>query len=342
MRTAITQQKTDSKQNQKYWSVAVFAALLFFCASAEAQHADRTRRIGALMGQGANDAESQIYTGAFEEGLKKLGWTVGRNVQIDYRWTEGEPGRIRKYTEELVALAPDVILAAGGSHVGPLQQMTRTVPIVFVQVTDAVGRGFVESLARPGGNATGFTNFEFDISTKWLEVLKEISPRMTRTAVLRDPTNPSGSRQFDAIQAGAPSFGVEAIPLGLRDAGEIERGLTAFAQKSNGGVIVTPTFLAIVHRELIIALTNRLRVPAIYPFRYFVTDGGLISYGPDVVDQYRRAAGYVDRILKGEKPANLPVQGSTKVDLVINLKTAKLIGLTIPQWVLMRADRVIR
>ena len=342
MRTAITQQKTDSKQNQKYLSVAVFAALLFFCASAEAQHADRTRRIGALMGQGANDAESQIYTGAFEEGLKKLGWTVGRNVQIDYRWTEGEPGRIRKYTEELVALAPDVILAAGGSHVGPLQQMTRTVPIVFVQVTDAVGRGFVESLARPGGNATGFTNFEFDISTKWLEVLKEISPRMTRTAVLRDPTNPSGSRQFDAIQAGAPSFGVEAIPLGLRDAGEIERGLTAFAQKSNGGVIVTPTFLAIVHRELIIALTNRLRVPAIYPFRYFVTDGGLISYGPDVVDQYRRAAGYVDRILKGEKPANLPVQGSTKVDLVINLKTAKLIGLTIPQWVLMRADRVIR
>jgi putative ABC transport system substrate-binding protein len=328
-------------QNLKFALVACALALAF-CAPAEAQHADRARRIGALMGLGANDTESQIYTGAFEEGLKKLGWTAGRNVQIDYRWTEGDPSRIHKYAAELVALAPDVILTVGGTHVGPLQQATHTIPIVFVQVADAVGGGFVESLARPGGNATGFTNFEFDISAKWLEVLKEISPRMTRTAVLRDPTNPSGSGQFGAIQAVASSFGVEAIPLGLRDTAEIERGLTAFAKKSNGGVIVTPTSLAIVQRGLIIALTNRLRLPAIYPFRYFVADGGLISYGPDVVDQYRRAAGYVDRILKGENPANLPVQKSTKVDLVINLKTAKQIGLTIPPNVLARADRVIK
>ena len=310
--------------------------------SAEAQHPERMRRIGALMNLGANDPESQIYIAAFLDGLQKLGWTVGRNVQIDYRWTAGDPSRVRKYAEELVALAPDVILTVGGSHVGPLQQTTHSLPIVFVQVADAVGGGFVDSLARPGGNATGFTNFEFDISAKWLEVLKQIAPRMTRTAVLRDPTNPSGTGQFGAIQAMAPSFGVEAIPVGLRDASEIERGLTAFAHESNGGVIVTPSSLAIVHRELIITLTGRLRLPAIYPFGYFVTGGGLISYGPDVVDQYRRAAGYVDRILKGEKPADLPVQKSTKVDLVINLKAAKQIGVRIPPNVLARADRVIK
>jgi putative tryptophan/tyrosine transport system substrate-binding protein len=317
---------------------------VFLTAShiSEAQHPERMRRIGALMNLEANDSESQIYIAAFLEGLQKLGWTVGHNVQIDYRWTAGDPNRIRKYAEELLALAPDVILTVGGSHVGPLQQVTRSVPIVFVQVADAVGGGFVNSLARPGGNATGFTNFEFDISTKWLEMLKQIAPRMTRTAVLRDPTNPSGTGQFGAIQAVAPSLGVEASPVGLHDASEIERGLTGFAHEPNGGVIVTPSSLAIVHRKLIISLAARLRLPAIYPFRYFVTDGGLISYGPDVVDQYRRAAGYVDRILKGEKPADLPVQQSTKVDLVINLKAAKQIGLTIPPNVLARADKVIK
>ena len=322
------------------WLIATL--LLTSVAPAEAQHAERMRRIGALMNLSENDSESQIYLGAFREGLQKAGWTVGRNLQIDYRWTSGEAELVRKYAAELVALAPDAILTVGGSQVGPLQQVTRRVPIVFVQVTDPVAGGFVNSLARPGGNATGFTNFEFDISTKWLEVLKEVAPRITRTAVLRDPTNPSGTGQFGAIQAVAPSFGVEASPVGLNDASEIERGLTAFAHEPNGGAIVTPSSLAIVHRKLIITLAARLRLPAIYPFRYFVTDGGLISYGPDVVDQYRGAAGYVDRILKGEKPADLPVQKSTKVDLVVNLEAAKQIGLTIPPSVLARADKVIR
>jgi putative tryptophan/tyrosine transport system substrate-binding protein len=243
--------------------------LLTTVSVSDAQHSERMRRIGALMNLEENDPESQIYVAAFREGLQKAGWTVGRNVEINYRWTAGDPNLVRKYAEELVALAPDVILTVGGSHVGPLQQVTRSIPIVFVQVADAVGGGFVNSLARPGGNATGFTNFEFDISTKWLEVLKEVAPRMTRTAVLRDPTNPSGTGQFGAIQAVAPSFGVEASPVGLHDASEIERGLTAFAHEPNGGVIVTPSSLAIVHRGLIITLTTRLRLPAVYPFGYF-------------------------------------------------------------------------
>jgi putative tryptophan/tyrosine transport system substrate-binding protein len=226
--------------------------------------------------------------------------------------------------------------------VGPLQRATHTIPIVFVQVADAVGAGYVKSLAKPGGNATGFTNFEFDISTKWLELLKQVAPHMTRTAVLRDPNNPSGTGQFGAIQAVAPSLGVEVSPIGLSDAREIESGLNEFGREPNGGVIVTPSGLAIVHRQLIIRTTTRMKLPAIYPFRFFVADGGLISYGPDVVDQYSRAAGYVDRILKGQKPADLPVQRSTKVDLVINLKTAEQIGLTIPPNVLARADKVLK
>jgi ABC-type uncharacterized transport system substrate-binding protein len=274
--------------------------------------------------------------------LQKAGWIVGRNLEIEYRWTGGDPQLTRKYAAELVALNPHVILTAGGAQVGPLQEVTRSIPIVFVQVADAVGAGFVNSLAKPGGNATGFTNGQFDISAKWLEVLKQISPSMKRVAVLRDSANPSGTAQFGAIQAVAPSFGVEASPIGLHDTAEIERGLTAFTQQPNGGVMVMPNSLAIVHRAFIIAQTTRLRLPAIYPFRYFVTDGGLVSYGPDVVDQYRRAAGYVDRVLKGEKPAELPVQQSTKVDLAINLKAAKQIGLTIPPNVLARADRVIK
>jgi putative ABC transport system substrate-binding protein len=289
-----------------------------------------------------NDPQSKIYLDAFVQTLQTLGWTVGRNLRIDDRWTGGDAERLRKYAAELVALAPDVILAAGGSHVGPLQRATHTIPIVFVQVADAVGGGFVKSLAKPGGNATGFTNFEFDISTKWLELLKQIAPRMSRTAVLRDPNNPNSTAQFGAIQAVAPSLGVEASPIGLNDAREIEDGLNAFGREPNGGVIVTPSGLAIVHRQLIIRTTTRMKLAAIYPFQFFVADGGLISYGPDVVDQYRRAAGYVDRILRGEKAADLPVQRSTKVDLVVNLKTAKQIGITIPESVLYRADRVIK
>jgi putative tryptophan/tyrosine transport system substrate-binding protein len=303
--------------------------------------AERVRRIGALMFLAADDPESKIYIAAFLQQLQELGWSVGHNVQIDYRSTAGNADLIRKYAEELIARSPDVILTAGGSHVGPLEQATRTVPIVFVQVADAVGGGFVNSLARPGGNATGFTNFEYDFSGKWLEVLKQIAPLTTRAAVLRDPANPSGAGQFGAIQAVAQSFGVEASPVNMRDAGEIERGVNDFAQKPNGGLIVTPSSLALVNRDLIVTLAARLRLPAVYPFRFFVRGGGLISYGPDVVDQYRHAAGYVDRILKGEKPTDLPVQQSTKVALVINSKTAKALGLEVSPTLLARADEVI-
>lgn len=307
-----------------------------------AQPAVGTRRVGVLTYLEENDPQSKIYLDAFVQTLQKLGWTVGRNLRIDNRWTGGDAERVRKYAAELVALAPDVILAAGGRMLGPLQGATHTIPIVFVQVADAVGGGFVKSLAKPGGNATGFTNFEFDISTKWLELLKQIAPHMTRTAVLRDPNNPSGTAQFGAIQAVAPSLGVEARPIGLNDAREIEDGLNQFGREPNGGVIVTPNGLAIVHRQLIIRTTTRMKLPAIYPFQFFVADGGLISYGPDVVDQYRRAAGYVDPILKGQKPADLPVQQSTKFDLAVSLKAAKQIGLTIPPNVLAQADRVIK
>jgi putative ABC transport system substrate-binding protein len=309
--------------------------------AARAQQPERVRRIGALMNTAADDPESQANVAVFLQGLQQLGWTVGRNVGIDYRWTSGDADRVRRYAAELVALAPDVILTVGSSLVGPLQQATRTVPIVFVQVTDPVGAGYVASLARPGGNATGFTVFEYSISGKWLELLKQIAPGITRAAVLRDPANPAGTGLFGAIQGAAPSFGVEVSPLGLRDAGEIERGITAFAGGSNGGLIVTPSALAWVQRELIITLATRHRLPAVYALRFFVTGGGLISYGPDPADQYRRAAGYVDRILKGEKPADLPVQAPTKYDLVINLKSAKALGLTVPPQLLARADEVI-
>ena len=327
---------------KKMLFLVLIAFVLATVSASFAQHSDPMRRIGVFMYLKQNDPESQSYLTAFREGLQKAGWIVGRNLEIEYRWTGGDPQLARKYAAELVALNPDVILTAGGAQVGALQEVTRSIPIVFVQVADAVGAGFVNSLAKPGGNATGFTNGQFDISAKWLEVLKQISPSMKRVAVLRDSANPSGTAQFGAIQAVAPSFGVEASPIGLHDTAEIERGLTAFAQQPNGGVMVMPNSLAIVHRAFIIAQTTRLRLPAIYPFRYFVTDGGLVSYGPDVVDQYRRAAGYVDRVLKGEKPADLPVQQSKKIELVLNLKTASQIGLTIPPNVLARADNVIR
>ena len=300
------------------------------------------RRIGVLMASAADDPESQARIAAFLQGLQQLGWTDGRNVRIDTRWATTDADDIRRHAAELVALAPDVILAATGTAtVAPLLQATRTVPIVFVQVIDPVGAGFVASLARPGGNATGFTIYEYGMSGKWLELLKEIAPRVTRAAVLRDPAIASGIGQFAAVQAVAPSLGVELSPVDVRDAGEIERAVTAFARSSNGGLIVTASALATRHRDLIIALAARHRLPAVYAYRYFVTAGGLISYGPDLIDQYRRAAGYVDRILKGEKPADLPVQAPTKYELVINLKTAKALGLDGADTVLARADEVI-
>jgi putative tryptophan/tyrosine transport system substrate-binding protein len=270
-----------------------------------------------------------------------LGWTVGRNVRIDFRWAAGDIDRNRRNAAELVALAPDVILAAGSFGVGQLQQVTRTVPIVFVNVIDPVGGGFVESLARPGGNATGFANFEYGISGKWLELLKQIAPHVTRVAVLRDPSRASGSGQLGALQSAAPSFGVELSPIGLRDAGEIERAISAFARASNGSVIVTSGTQSIVHRKLIITIAARHRLPAVYPYRFYVSDGGLISYGPDHIEQYRFAAGYIDRILKGEKPGDLPVQAPTKYELAINLRTAKALGIEVPPTVLARADEVI-
>jgi putative tryptophan/tyrosine transport system substrate-binding protein len=307
---------------------------------ARAQQGDRMRRIGVLMYLAADDPEGQARLAAFALGLKQLGWSDGLNLRIDTRWANTDD--IRRHAAELAALAPDVLVAGTGTAtVAPLLQATRTVPIVFVSVIDPVGAGFVASLAQPGGNATGFTIFEYGMSGKWLELLKQIAPSMTRAAVLRDPAVASGIGQFAAVQAVAPSLGVELSPVDLRDAGEIERAVTAFARGENGGLIVTGSGLAFAHQDLIISLANRHRLPAVYWHRRFVASGGLISYGPDTIDPFRRAAGYVDRILKGEKPADLPVQNPTKYDLVINLKTAKALGLDIPTTLLARADEVI-
>jgi putative tryptophan/tyrosine transport system substrate-binding protein len=310
--------------------------------AARAQQADRMRRVGVLEARAADDREGQARLAVFLQGLQELGWTDGRNVRIDYRWAAADADRYRIYAAELVALSPDVILSSASASVAALLQTTRTVPIVFVNVIDPVGAGFVARLARPGGNATGFTPFEYSLSGKWLELFKEIAPNLTRIAILRDPALATGIGQFAAIQAMAPSSsGVELSPIDVRDPGEIERDVAAFARESNGGLIVTASSGAIVHRELIIMLAARHRLPAVYPFRYFVTSGGLISYGPDPTDQFRRAAGYVDRILKGEKAADLPVQSPTKYELAINLKTAKALGLTMPPSLLARADQVI-
>jgi putative tryptophan/tyrosine transport system substrate-binding protein len=308
---------------------------------ATAQQPDRMRRIGVLMSVAADDPEGQARMAAFLQGLQQLGWTDGRNVRIDTRWAAGNADDVRKYATELVALAPDVILGAGSFSLGPLLQTTHSVPIVFVHDPDPVGAGFVDSLARPGGNATGFTQYEYSTSGKLLELLKEIAPDVTRAAVIRDPAITAGIGQWSAIQAVATSLGVEVSPVNVRDEGEIERTIMAFARGANGGLIVTGSALANVHRKLIITLAVRHKLPAVYFDRFFVTDGGLISYGPDLVDMYRRGAGYVDRILKGEKPTDLPVEASTKYELVINLKTAKTLGLAVPQSVLTRADQVI-
>jgi putative ABC transport system substrate-binding protein len=309
--------------------------------TANAQQREKMRRIVVLMNLTADDPQSPVRLAAFLQGLRESGWTDGRNVRIEYLWGANDVERSRKYAAELVTLAPDVILASGSPAVAALQQATPTLPIVFVSVVDPVGSGFVDSLARPGGNITGFTLFEYGIGGKWLELLKEIAPRVTRVAVLRDPTLASGGGQLGAIQSVAPSFGVELSPVNMRDAGVIERGITAFARPANGGLIVTGSTLGTVHRDLIVALAARHRLPAVYPQRYYLTGGGLISYGADTTDPYRRAAGYIDRILKGEPPADLPIQNPTKYELAINLKTAKALGIEMPASVLARADEVI-
>src|SRR5262245_24459334 len=299
------------------------------------------RRIGVLMVYEESDPEGQVRAVAFRQTLEKLGWTEGRNVRIDFRWAEGLAERFRSHATELAALTPDVILATASPSVGALQQVTHTVPIVFVSVVDPVGAGIVPNLARPGGNTTGFTLFEYAISGKWLEQLKEIAPIVTRVAVLRDSASPAGIGQFAAIQSAASSLGVELVPLGKHDPAEIERGITEFVRSANGAMIVTASSSARIHRDLIIKLAARHGLPAVYSDRLFVAAGGLLAYGPDRVDLYRRAAGYIDRILKGEKPADLPAQAPTKYDLVINLKTAKTLGLTVPPTLLARADEVI-
>ena len=309
--------------------------------AARGQQQSGMRRIGVLMNLAADDSEGQTRVATFVQDLQHLGWTDGRNVRIDFRWGAGDSDRMRKYATELVALAPDVILAGSGVTMPALLQATRTVPIVFVQTADPVGGGYVASLGRPGGNATGFTNFEYGMSGKWLELLKQIAPRVTRVVVLRDPTVTDGTAQFAAIQAVASPFGVELSPIDVRDPNEIVRAVAAFARGSNDGMIVVAGALAAIHRELIIKLAERHRLPAVYPYRYFIITGGLVAYGPDPIQQYRGAAGYVDRILKGEKPADLPVQAPTKYDLVINLKTAQTLGLEVPPTLLARAAEVI-
>ena len=307
---------------------------------ARGQQTERVRRVGVLMALGADDPESKARVTAFVQGLAQLGWIIGQNVQVDYRWALNFDD-VHRYVAELVALAPDVILTHSSATVAPLLQATRTVPIVFTLIVDLVGAGYVDSLAHPGGNATGFTIHEYAIGAKWLELLKQIAPTVTRVAVIRDPAIAAGTGMFGAIQSVASSFGVELNPVGVRDGGDIERAITAFARSSNGGLIVTGSVPASANRELIVALAARHRLPAVYFTRYFVTGGGLISYGPDYVDQFRLAAGYVDRILKGEKPADLPVQAPTKYELAVNLKTAKALGLDVPQSLLARADEVI-
>jgi putative ABC transport system substrate-binding protein len=306
-----------------------------------AQQGERMRRIGVLMNRAAGDPEGQARLVVFLQGLQQLGWTDGGNVRIDTRWGEDDVDRSRKYATELVSLAPDVVLAGGTIGVTAMRHASRTIPIVFAAVGDPIGAGVVDSLTRPGGNATGFMIYEYSFVGKWLEILKQIAPSVTRVAVLRDPTNPAGLATFGAIRATAQPLGVDVSPVNTQNAAEIERGVVAFAHSPNGGLIVTPHAAASVHRSLVVALAARYKLPAVYPFRYHATGGGLISYGPDLVDQFRLAAGYVDRILKGEKPADLPVQAPTKYEMVINLKTAKALGLNVSNALIGRADEVI-
>jgi putative tryptophan/tyrosine transport system substrate-binding protein len=308
---------------------------------ARAQPRERMRRVGVLSPFPADDVEGQARLTAFAQALQQAGWTLGQNLRLDYRWGDGTPDTLRKYATELVELKPDVILASSSASISALLQVTRTVPIVFAAVADPVGAGYVESLARPGGNATGFTALEYSFAGKWLDLIKEVAPYVTRLAVLRDSTIAAGPGQFGVLQAFAPSLGLELHPVELRDAGELERSINAFAQSANGGLVITGTPAAVIHRDLIVALATRHRLPSIYYSAFYCAAGGLICYGSDFLDQFRRAAGYVDRILRGEKPADLPVQAPTKYELVINLKTAKALGLSVPQSLLSRADEVI-
>ena len=321
--------------------IALLGGTVAWPLAAPAQQGQPVRRVGVLLTLAADDPETRVGLAAFRQGLLQSGWEEGRNAQIVYRSAEGDADRIRQYVADMITLAPDVIFALGTANVERLIQATRTVPIVFAYVADPVGAGFVESLARPGGNATGFIQFDYGLSAKWVELLKEIAPGVTRAAVLRDPAISSGIGQWGAIQTAAPSFGIEVSPVDVRDVGEIERAVATFARSTNGGLIVTGSALSAVHGDLIIALATRYKLPAVYFLRRFITRGGLVSYGPDIIDQYRRAAGYVDRILRGEKPADLPVQAPTKYDLVINLKTAKALSLSVPQSLLARANEII-
>jgi len=316
------------------------AATITWPVTARAQQAGRMRLVGSLNILAEDDPESRLRIATFKQSLKELGWTEGGNVRIEARWAGGDDGLLRKYAAELAALTPDVILTSGSVTVRPVQQATRTVPIVFVQVVDPVGSGYVDNLSRPGGHTTGFTLFEYSLSGKWLELLKEIAPKVTRVAVIRDPTRGSGIAQFAAMQTAAPSLGMELSTINASDVHDMERGIAAFARSTNGGLIVTSGGTGF-HRDAIIPLAARLRLPAVYPYRYYATEGGLVAYGPNTIDQYRRAAKYVDRILKGEKPADLPVQAPTKYELVINLKTAKALGLEVPSSLLARADEVL-
>jgi putative ABC transport system substrate-binding protein len=321
--------------------IRLFGGAAAIPIAARAQQSERVRRIGVLMYLAEDDPGGKARMAAFIEGLQQLDWKIGRNVQIDIRWGAAEAVRSRKYAAELATSAPDVILATASETTAALREATRTLPIVFVGVTDPVGAGYVASLARPGGNATGFTFVEYGIGGKWLELLKEIAPGVTRAAILRDPTLPVGIGLLGAMQSLAPSLGMETTPVDVRDAGEIERAIADFARSPNSGLVVTPSPAAIVNRKPIIALAAQHRLPAVYSPSTFAKDGGLISYGPDPIGIYRQAAGYVDRILKGEKPADLPVQAPTKYELIINLKTAKALGIAIPPSVLARADEVI-
>jgi putative ABC transport system substrate-binding protein len=321
--------------------ISLLAGAVVWPAVTRAQPSERMRRIGFLMFLAEDDPGAKARIAAFIEGLQQLDWTLGRNLQIEIRWGAADAVRSRKYAAELVALAPDVIVAAGSETTAALREATRTLPIVFVAVSDPVGAGYVASLARPGGNVTGFTFVEYGMSGKWLELLKEIAPRVTRAAILRDPTLAAGTGQLGAIQSVAPSLGVETSPIDTRDAGEIERSITDFARTPNAGLVVVAVPGAIVNRKLIITLAAQHRLPAVYFQNIFPRDGGLISYGPDPTALFRQAAGYVDRILKGEKPADLPVQAPTKYELVLNLKTAKALGLTVPPSILSRANEVI-
>ncbi len=305
-----------------------------------AQQPERVRLIGMLNALGSDDPEAQARIAVLEQTLQQLGWVVGRNLKVEIRQIGGDVDRVRSYAAELVALAPDVILTIGSVAVGPLQQATRTIPIVFVNAPDPVGAGFVQSMAHPGGNITGFSNFEYSMSGKWAELLKQIAPNVTRALVLRDPTSAAGIGQFAAVRSVAQSLGVELTPVNVRDTDEIERNVSAFARSGNGGMIVTSGGTG-SRRKLIIGLASRHKLPSVYPYRYYAIDGGLVTYGPNTLDPVRRAAGYVDRILRGENPADMPVQAPTKYELIINLKTAKTLGLTIPPSLLATADEVI-